>query len=129
MFNLTNLAGVFGVAIQWNFFESYHGKGAVDAVGGTSKQLVWTAVRSGRNVSNAADFKAVCDEKKTKISVIEIAEDDIANSKPFLDRQWGNIKAIPQTHALHHIKVLKRGKIEYANLTKIQSNRQVHSFV
>lgn len=32
----------------WNFFAASHGKGAVDGIGGTTKRLVWTAVKLER---------------------------------------------------------------------------------
>lgn len=34
------------VNIQWNYFATSHGKGAVDGIGGMMKHLIWNAVSS-----------------------------------------------------------------------------------
>ena len=57
--NITYLAEEFNVSMEWNFFESYHGKD-VDAIGGLVKKMVWAAVRSGKKVMNTSEFMSVC---------------------------------------------------------------------
>ena len=43
----------YGLKTTWNFFAMWHGKGAVDGIGGNVKRLVWNAVRAGAFVTNA----------------------------------------------------------------------------
>ena len=46
----------FDIAITWNFFASYHGKGAVDDVGGRLKQAANLHMRRGHVVSDLKSF-------------------------------------------------------------------------
>ncbi|KAJ8050563.1 hypothetical protein HOLleu_03812 [Holothuria leucospilota] len=45
-----------GVYATWNYFESGHGKGPCDGVGGTVKRLADDAVKRGAVMQNANDF-------------------------------------------------------------------------
>ena len=42
----------FGVTVEWAFFASSHGKGSVDAIGGTVKRSVWRAVKARKIIVN-----------------------------------------------------------------------------
>ena len=59
--NRFNLASVlyhphdFGTQATWSFFETAHGKGAVDGVGGAVKRAVWRAILQDRAVVNSAE--------------------------------------------------------------------------
>lgn len=55
---LCKIEADFKVAIEWNFFASSHGKGAVDGIGGTVKRHAWMAVKGNRNIhiESARDF-------------------------------------------------------------------------
>ena len=45
------------ITIDWNYFESHHGKGAVDGIGGCVKQKVFKHVKSLKVIpSNAEQF-------------------------------------------------------------------------
>ena len=46
MANLCFMEEDFGVGGDWVFFGSSHGKGAVDAIGGTVKRSVWKQVKA-----------------------------------------------------------------------------------
>jgi hypothetical protein len=49
--------------LQWNFFVTSHGKGAVDGIGGCAKRAVWQWVKARQaTVANAADFGQVLRE-------------------------------------------------------------------
>lgn len=36
----------FKMKIDWNFFATSHGKGAVDGIGATVKRGIWNAIKS-----------------------------------------------------------------------------------
>ena len=40
----------YGIAFEWNFFSSSHGKGAVDGIGATVKRHMWMTVKGKRDV-------------------------------------------------------------------------------
>lgn len=44
----------FGIEATWNFFETAHGKGPVDGIGGEVKRAVWRAILQNRAVVNIA---------------------------------------------------------------------------
>jgi len=52
--NLCFMEQDYGVTGTWAFFASSHGKGSVDAVGGTVKRNVWRIVKSRREIVNDA---------------------------------------------------------------------------
>lgn len=61
--NCYNLASLlyhkedFNCKATWNFFETVHGKGPVDGVGGEVKRSVWWAILQGNTVvTNAENF-------------------------------------------------------------------------
>jgi len=60
LMNLCFMEEDYGVTGTWAFFASSHGKGSVDAVGGTVKRSVWRMVKSRREiVKDAATFYKV----------------------------------------------------------------------
>ena len=60
LMNLCYMEEDYGVTGTWSFFASSHGKGSVDAVGGTVKRSVWRMVKSRREiVKEAATFYKV----------------------------------------------------------------------
>ena len=62
--NLKHSQTDYGVSADWSYFETSHGKVAVDGVGGTIKQQVLLAVYRGQAVVNSAqtfaDTAEVC---------------------------------------------------------------------
>lgn len=129
MCNLTYLAEALNMNFEWNFFESYHGKGAVDAVGGKVKKIAWTAARSKVRVACAADIVKVCAQKGCSTTVMEIPYNEVPDCKTVLDERWNNIKAIPNTQSMHHVKVTGLDKILYAAMTNgFLAIRHAHCF-
>ena len=50
------LSELFGVEIEWHFFESYYREGVAGSIGGLVKRMVWMIVKSGTTVQNAGQF-------------------------------------------------------------------------
>jgi len=60
MMNLCFMKDDFGVSGEWIFSASSHGKGSVDALGGTVKRSVWRNVKARRLiVKDAVTFLKV----------------------------------------------------------------------
>ena len=54
---VANHQELYGMLAVWNYFESGHGKGPCDGLGGTVKRLADDAVRQGKAViQDAKDF-------------------------------------------------------------------------
>ena len=126
--HMTYLSEVFGFPIEWHFFESYHGKGAVDAIGGHVKRLAWLAVKSGKTIQNSKEFVQVVSKKTQNIIIQEVFKTDIEDSKNFLEKRWTNISSIPRTQKVHFVRVLALNTIEYAELSSAESVRKIHNF-
>ena len=59
------------IDIKWNYFESNHGKGAVDGIGGCVKQKVFTHVKAFKVVlSTAEEFSKYANEVVAGIEVL-----------------------------------------------------------
>lgn len=59
--------------IEWNFFATSHGKGAIDGVGGTAKRMAWNLVKSRQvHISNASEFVNALNAHASKITFIFI---------------------------------------------------------
>ncbi|CAG4981646.1 unnamed protein product [Colias eurytheme] len=48
LLNLCYSESDWGVEVEWCFFASSHGKGAVDGIGATAKRLLWSAIMTRR---------------------------------------------------------------------------------
>ncbi|XP_052125656.1 uncharacterized protein LOC127749843 [Frankliniella occidentalis] len=128
MCNITHLANEFGIDIEWNFFEPYHAKGAVDAIGGSVKTMAWAAAKSGRSITKASEVVSLCMEGGTKIVVREVPPSEILECKEFLNSRWKDIKPIPQLQNVRHVKVVRVGSVMHSTLTNADSPRKRHNF-
>jgi len=55
MANLCYMKEDFGVCGEWVFFATSHGKGSVDAIGGTVKRSVWREIKARKIIVNDAE--------------------------------------------------------------------------
>jgi hypothetical protein len=65
--------------VQWNFFSTSHGKGAVDGIGGTAKRTVWRRVKARLipNVECADQFVAALVANESHLSLKTLTTADI----------------------------------------------------
>ncbi|KAJ4436396.1 hypothetical protein ANN_19028 [Periplaneta americana] len=75
--NVTLLARIFEFNIEWNFFQSYHGKGAVDAIGGQVRRMSWMAAKSGKKIQSATEFCNIVSNKNSKLLFRRIRNDAV----------------------------------------------------
>lgn len=109
----------FGVKIDWNFFASSHGKGAVDGIGGMVKRIVWRAMK-GRQafVNTPEDFYRVALEKCKEIRVLFVPKEDINQNRKHLEVRWSNIKEISGIQSMHHFQAYNESEILISKTSK-----------
>ncbi|XP_046554961.1 uncharacterized protein LOC124264267 isoform X2 [Haliotis rubra] len=83
----------------WNFFESGHGKGTPDAVGGAIKRKADAKVKYGMDIQSAKDF--VDATKESDIRVVIIPEEEIVQGLQEMTQM--NPKPIKGTLKLHQV--------------------------
>ncbi|MCG8046239.1 MAG: hypothetical protein N0E48_11390, partial [Candidatus Thiodiazotropha endolucinida] len=99
---LTQIPIKFGFQnVKWSFFESGHGKGIPDAVGGSLKREANRRVKYGHDITCAKDFVENLNGCKTKLWVID--EGDVEKEREKLDNVC--LKPITGTLKLHQIIV------------------------
>ena len=87
--------------IMWHYFESHHGKGAVDSLGGCVKNTVYRRVLANQIVINSPkQFATYADSLLPSINVVYI--DDLNISADFDDEE--PVPAIPGTLRVHCVK-------------------------
>lgn len=102
---------------DWSFFETAHGKGAVDGIGGALKNKVWRAVLQGKeNVTSPRSFfeTAYKLSSESKIKVIYISKDVVEKDAVKFKKRYSTCKSIPNTRSLHFIRPAGSNVIEYS---------------
>ncbi|CAF1573778.1 unnamed protein product [Adineta ricciae] len=111
--NLCRLSAKFKIDLSWHFFATTHGKGVVDGIGGSLKRLVYLAILSGLQCKSAADFVKIGRSKTAIISIDEIEQHEIDDSKTQLEHIFKSVKPVPETKKIHSIKAIGDNIVEY----------------
>lgn len=105
---LTSLADILKEigcqSIEWNFFASSHGKGAVDGVGAVIKRKVWQITKSKNVVLPDALAFYQCAEnniKGIKIYFMPSAQIESLSIYYKLDEKWKDVQSIPGISQMH----------------------------
>ena len=119
--NRFNLATVlyhpldFGIQATWSFFETAHGKGAVDGVGGAVKHAVCREILQDHAVVNSAEeFAKVANKECQKVKLLYIPKEEITQAKEHLLQRWNACLAIPETHSIHYVAKLSDTTVSVA---------------
>lgn len=105
----------YGTQSTWSFFETAHGKGAVDGVGGAVKRAVRRAILQGRAfIGSAEEFARVVESECLKENVIYIPKGNIAQAKEQVLERWNACLSIPETHSIHYVTKLSDTTISVA---------------
>ncbi|XP_061183299.1 uncharacterized protein LOC133191568 [Saccostrea echinata] len=100
---VANHKSTHGMNARWNYFESGHGKGPCDGLGGTVKRLADEAMRSGKVMIQ--DAKAFYDWAKSSsmknVTFVESAECE--KKKDELNAYQSEIRAVKGTMKLHAV--------------------------
>lgn len=111
MFSLVSEhADIFdGISAQWNYFESGHGKGPCDGIGGTVKRLADAAVkRSAAVIQDDFDFFTWASQERhessgSKIIYFFVAKGDCAAGSLLIAKRWSTVKTFPGTMQIHAV--------------------------
>ena len=108
--NLKHSQTDFGVSADWSYFETSHGKGAVDGVGGTIKQQVLLAVYRGQAVVNSAQTfadtaKRLTEKSAKPIKVIYVSSEEITQSSKLCQDRWMQAPPAPGIRKCHFIYI------------------------
>lgn len=98
----------------WSFFESSHGKGAPDGVGGALKRLGNHLVANGFDIPDAETFFALMKEH-SKILLFYVTERDIEWSAEGLPKT--PLTAVKGTRKIHQITTNKPKEIHHRQLS------------
>ena len=93
---------LFGIKAVWNYFETGHGKGPCDGIGGSAKRQASDAVKQGKvSIQDANDFYewASAHERKIKYVFYSQEEYDAADSL-IRERNAGPISGTLKLHAV-----------------------------
>ncbi len=109
----TRLFDLNFVAGTWSFFESSHGKGAADGVGGSLKRKANDYVAYGKDIPDARTlFETLKDNSEVKIFFI--TEVEIKNILKLIPN---DLKAVDGTKKIHQICANVRGPILHRPLS------------
>lgn len=108
-----------GIKVNWHFFATSHGKGAVDGVGGSVKRAVFSAIMTRRHhVTNAEEY-AECAKKVMKnVTILYVPNEDIQAKKPELDAIWNSVTAVPGTQRVHCVRTIEPGKVSVSRYSQ-----------
>ena len=89
---------------DWSFFETDHGKGPVDGVGGEIKCVVWKAVLQGKAVvSDCESFFKTAKDLVKKIVVFYVQKARVEVLAVKRKERYEASKVVPDTRVLHYI--------------------------
>lgn len=103
--NLLNFYTDFGINVDWSFFATSHGKGAVDGIGATVKRCVWMQTKSGRVIiRNARDFNDCVARSLKGIRCLYVSSEEINLYRKLLEERWKNVPKIPNVQISHYFR-------------------------
>ena len=108
-----------GVTVNWNFFATSHGKGAVDGIGGVIKHLMRNKIKSRNIIIQDAKEFATAAQKLVKTTVIYIEKLQIESNTSDLDRSFKDILPEIETHKMHFFHTVQKGTVEISRTSKI----------
>lgn len=99
--------------ISWNFFESGHGKGAADGVGGTMKRQADAIVARGNDIADVFQFFSALQEA-TKIKLFMVTNEDVEKVAATIP---SNIVPLKGTMQVHQMFTETRGILKHRVLS------------
>ena len=114
--------------VTWDTFAAGHGKGAVDALGGTIKRLVWLTVKARQvKINNAEDYYNFAATKADKVHVLYVSASDVQGSNEMLKERWKNVQDLKGLNSFHHFEKSDEKSITAAETVK-SSNKVFKMF-
>ena len=98
------------IRVNWHFFATSHGKGAVDGIGGAVKRTVFTAIKNRRHNVKYAQWYTECARSLLgSTTILYISNETISSKKAELDDLWANVLTVPGTHGIHCVRTVSEG--------------------
>lgn len=103
---------MFGVNAVWNFFESGHGKGPCDGIGGTSKRTADLAIKQGKiTVQDACDYFDKIQQYHTSAEYVFVKSEDCTTKRESLTGINRNLQPVKGTMQIHCVIGMEKGII------------------
>lgn len=114
--SLADLRANFGCkTIEWNYFATSHGKGAVDGVGAIIKRKVWSLTKTKNLVLNdALAFYNCAQQHIAGIKMLYIEADRVNKMSTSIIKKWEDIPNVPGIRKIHSIYSDKNVKLSTA---------------
>lgn len=113
-----NLHGLGFDQATWSFFESGHGKGAADGIGGVLKRTADRIVAHGEDISNAETFFDLV-QKETSVMLFKVGTEQIEKIKASLPDK---IPVLKGTMTLHQLMLREKSMIQYRDISCFCAN-------
>ena len=139
-YNFTNLCyheEDFGLACEWNFFATSHGKNACDGIGGTVKRAaarVSLQRTTEKQILTPEHMFQFCEENLSKkIKFFYVTTTDLKEAEKKLDHRFRESTAIPGTQKYHRFVPLSKEEIMVYPISSGTGERKIirnlgHSF-
>lgn len=113
------------IKLVWHFFATSHGKGAVDDVGGTVKQVVSNTLQAAV-VNYANTFATVAAVTSIAINMMLVTAADIGTFTQ--QHNLEEVPIIPGTQSRHYIEPFMLGKIQHKTYSASKKS-SIHTFL
>jgi hypothetical protein len=114
-FLLSRRIFIYGLkCATWNMFESGHGKGAPDGIGGALKRQADDIINHGGDITDAKQLFTTL-TANTSVKLFLVTRDNISQLDPSVNAE--SISSVPGTMKLHQISTYKSGEVSYRNLS------------
>ncbi|XP_060564869.1 uncharacterized protein LOC132724071 [Ruditapes philippinarum] len=111
-FITSNHDELLGPKADWNYFESGHGKGACDGIGGTAKRMADQSIRQGKvSIQDATDFYKWAKEGHKTAKYILVKPDECNKSREELEVINKILCPVKGTMKIHHVKGVSKGVV------------------
>lgn len=114
--SLPDFVSEFGCKVlEWNYFATSHGKGAVDGIGATIKRKVWQMTKTNNLIlENALSFYECARNNVIGVNLIYISSEQIDMFSTSLTEKWKELPKIPGIHQIHFLSCSEDMQIKAA---------------
>ncbi|XP_076109458.1 uncharacterized protein LOC143078484 [Mytilus galloprovincialis] len=104
---------LLGIQAIWNYFETGHGKGPCDGIGGTSKRTADLAIRQGKIVvQNASDYFEKVGPLHKSASYCFVSSKDIDICRKEVEEINKSLIALKGTMQVHQVASVSKGRVK-----------------
>ena len=101
---VANHKDLFGIEARWDYFESGHGKGPCDGIGGSVKRMAEQAGKHGTPMADADDFFKWASETGGVVNYTWIGQEEYDLAQKEVNMLQAQIAAVKGTGKLHAVR-------------------------